>query len=79
MTAIDPKTIVRRLVEDDLSVADSQRRHQAANEIIAAALMIGPHTAVRHVSNILARMNATSRAEAAAYAGRLSLLSERGS
>jgi predicted ester cyclase len=39
MTALDPKAIVRRLVDDDLSVADATLRHQAANEIISAGFV----------------------------------------
>jgi DNA-binding CsgD family transcriptional regulator len=45
-----------------------------SNGEIAAALTISPHTAVRHVSNILAKIRAENRAEAASYAARYGLL-----
>jgi DNA-binding CsgD family transcriptional regulator/tetratricopeptide (TPR) repeat protein len=45
-----------------------------SNPEIAAALTISPHTAVRHVSNIFAKLGASTRAEAAACAVRLGLL-----
>jgi DNA-binding NarL/FixJ family response regulator len=39
-----------------------------SNRAIAAALFIAPKTASVHVSNILAKLNAASRGEAAAIA-----------
>ncbi|GAA5198277.1 LuxR family transcriptional regulator [Rugosimonospora acidiphila] len=45
-----------------------------SNGQIAAALYISPKTASVHVSNILTKLNASSRTEAAAHAHRLGLL-----
>lgn len=45
-----------------------------SNGQIAAALYISPKTASVHVSNILAKLNVSTRTEAAAHARRLSLL-----
>ncbi|WP_275413226.1 helix-turn-helix domain-containing protein [Rugosimonospora africana] len=45
-----------------------------SNGQIAAALYISPKTASVHVSNILAKLNAATRTEAAAQAHRLGLL-----
>jgi DNA-binding NarL/FixJ family response regulator len=45
-----------------------------SNGQIAGALFISPKTASVHVSNILAKLNATSRTEAATIAHRLGLL-----
>jgi DNA-binding NarL/FixJ family response regulator len=47
------------------------------NKQIAAALAISPKTAGVHVTNILAKLGAHSRTEAAAVAGRRGLLPPR--
>ena len=41
---------------------------------VAARLVLSPHTVHRHVTNILAKLNASSRAAAVAYAIRENLL-----
>ena len=48
-----------------------------SNGQIASALFISPKTASVHVSNILAKLNVSSRTEAATVAHRLGLLSAR--
>jgi DNA-binding CsgD family transcriptional regulator len=45
-----------------------------SNRDIAECLMISPNTATRHVSNILAKVGAANRAEAASYATRHGLV-----
>jgi DNA-binding NarL/FixJ family response regulator len=45
----------------------------AANRQIAAALVISPHTAERHVEHILAKLDCATRAEVAAWAVRQGL------
>jgi LuxR family maltose regulon positive regulatory protein len=45
----------------------------ASNSQIAEQLIISPHTAKRHVANILGKLGATTRTEAAARARELGL------
>jgi non-specific serine/threonine protein kinase len=47
-----------------------------SNREIAAALVISPHTAERHVEHILAKLDASSRAEVAAWTVRSGLAGE---
>ena len=46
----------------------------ASNTAIAERLIISPHTAKRHVANILGKLGATTRTEAAARARDLGLI-----
>jgi DNA-binding NarL/FixJ family response regulator len=45
-----------------------------SNQAIADALVISRHTAIRHVSNLFAKIGAGNRAEAAGYAHRHGLV-----
>lgn len=64
LTGLTPRELeVLRLVAQGLS-----------NQEIATRLVVSQHTVHRHVSNILTKLDLSSRAAAVAYAGRLGLL-----
>ncbi len=67
-----------RLTDRELEVLDLVADGHS-NGQIAAALYISPKTASVHVSNILAKLNVSSRTEAAVQAHRLGLLTAHGS
>jgi DNA-binding CsgD family transcriptional regulator len=67
-----------RLTDRELEVLDLVADGHS-NGQIAAALYISPKTASVHVSNILAKLNVSSRTEAAVQAHRLGLLTTSGS
>jgi DNA-binding NarL/FixJ family response regulator len=48
------------------------------NAEIASRLFVSPKTVEHHISSILAKLDAPSRAEAAAAAGRLGLIEHQG-
>jgi DNA-binding CsgD family transcriptional regulator/tetratricopeptide (TPR) repeat protein len=71
--AADRPSLRIRLTDRELEVL-SLVAEGRSNGQIAAALYISPKTASVHVSNILAKLNASTRTEAAAQAHRLGLL-----
>jgi DNA-binding CsgD family transcriptional regulator/tetratricopeptide (TPR) repeat protein len=75
-TAVSPPNLRIRLTDRELEVLGLVAEGRS-NGQIAAALFISPKTASVHVSNILAKLNASTRTEAAAQAHRLSLLPAR--
>lgn len=75
---------VHRVAEGDLGLTDREVEvlrlvaEGRSNREVAEALYISPKTASVHVSNILRKVGATSRGEAAALAHRLGLLTGSG-
>jgi LuxR family maltose regulon positive regulatory protein len=68
-TAADSDVLTRRQMEILRLIADGLN-----NQAIADRLFISEHTVHRHVANLLAKLNVSSRAAAVAQAGRLGLL-----